>query len=143
MDAQPDESSLYLNRKTGKVALVTEEAMQAVEDEESLEEHPEWPKETIQVARDILADSENYVELPSKYEIHEYRIMEDFCHSIEDRQISETLSKAIRGRGAFGRFRDHIMRFGIAVRWDKFKAEALKAIAKEWCEDNDIDYIDA
>jgi len=79
--------------------------------------------------------------LLSKYEINEYRIMEDFSKSIEDPRISEELSNAIKGRGAFRRFKDNIVRLGIADRWYNYKEEAFKRIAIEWCEDNNIDYI--
>jgi len=142
MELQHEESSLYLNKKTGEVVMVTDEEIRATEEEDSLEELPEWQREAIKVARDVLENSENYVELPSKYEIHEYRIMENFCNSIEDRQISETLWNAIKGRGAFRRFKDSIIRLGVEDRWYKFKEETFKKIAMEWCEDNNIDYVD-
>ena len=142
MELQHEESSLYLNKKTGEVVMVTDEEIRATEEEDSLEELPEWQREAIKVARDVLENSENYVELPSKYEIHEYRMMEDFCNSIEDRRISETLWDAIKGRGAFRRFKDSIIRLGVEDRWYKFKEETFKKIAMEWCEDNNIDYVD-
>lgn len=142
MNVQPDEGSLYLNKKTGEVVMVTEEVLRAAEEEDSLEEYPPWQQKAIKVAHDILDNSENYVELPSKYEINEYRIMEDFCNSIEDPRISEVLSDAIKGRGAFKRFKDSIVRLGIADRWYKYSEEAFRKIAIEWCEDNNIDYID-
>jgi len=66
MELQHDESSVYLNKETGEVVMVTEEELRAVEEEESLEEYPPWQPEAIKVARDILDHSENYVELPSK-----------------------------------------------------------------------------
>ena len=142
MELQHEESSLYLNKKTSEVVRVTDEEMRATEEEDSLEEFPEWQREAIKVARDVLENSENYVGLPSKYEIHEYRIMENFCNSIEDRRISETLWDAIKGRGAFRRFKDSIIRLGVEDRWYKFNEEAFKKIAIEWCEDNNIDYLD-
>lgn len=142
MELQHDQGSLYLNQKTGEVVLLIDEEMLTAEEEESSEELPEWQREAKKVAKDILQNGENYVELPSKVEINEYRIMEDFCHSVEDRGISENLSDAIKGRGAFGRFKDNIVRLGIEARWYKYKDEALKRMAIEWCKGNNIDYID-
>jgi len=142
MDLQHDQGSLYLNRKTGEVVLLIDEEWLTEEEEESPEELPEWQRELLMVKKDIDQNSENYAELPSKVEINEYRIMEDFCLSLEDQRISEKLSDAIKGRGAFGRFKDNIVRLGIEDRWYKYKDEALKKIAIEWCEDNHIDYID-
>lgn len=142
MELQHDQGSLYLNKKTGEVVLLIDEELLTAEEEESSEELPEWQREAMKVAKDILENGENYVELPSKEEINEYRIMEDFCRSVEDRRISEKLFDAIKGRGAFRRFKDNIVRLGIEDRWYKYKKEAFKKIAIEWCEDNDIDYID-
>jgi hypothetical protein len=142
MELQHDQGSLYLNQKTGEVVLLIDEEMLTAEEEESSEELPEWQREAKKVAKDILENRGNYVELPSKVEINEYRIMEDFCHSVEDRGISEKLSDAIKGRGAFGRFKDNIVRMGIEDRWYKYKNETLKRMALEWCEENHIDYLD-
>ena len=142
MELQHDQGSLYLNRKTGEVVLLIDEEMHTAEEMESSEELPEWQREAMKIAKDVLENKENYAELPSKLEINEYRIMEDFCRSVEDRRISEELSDGIRGRGAFRRFKDGIVRLGIEDRWYKFKNEALKKMAIEWCEDNNIDYID-
>jgi hypothetical protein len=124
------------------VVLLIDEGWLTDEEGESSEELPEWQREVLMVKKDILQNRENYVELPSKVEINEYRIMEDFCHSVEDRGISEKLSDAIKGRGAFRRFKDNIVRLGIEARWYKYKDEALKRMAIEWCKDNNIDYID-
>lgn len=35
---------------------------------------------------------------------------------------------------------DNIHRYNIAGHWYKFRDEALKRIAVEWCEDNEISY---
>ena len=142
MELQHGQGSLYLNKKTGEVVLLMEEGWLTDEEGESSEELPEWQREVLMVKKDILQNRENYLELPSKVEINEYRIMEDFCHSVEDRGISENLFDAIKGRGAFGRFKDNIVRLGIEARWYKYKDEALKRMAIEWCKDNHIDYID-
>jgi len=142
MELQHDQGSLYLNKKTGEVVLLIDEELLTAEEDESSEELPEWQREAMKVAKDILENRGNYVELPSKEEINEYRIMEDFCRSVEDRGISEKLSDAIKGRGAFRRFKDNIVRLGIEDRWYKYKNEALKRMAIEWCEENNIDYVD-
>jgi hypothetical protein len=142
MDLQHEQATSYLNKKTGEVVLLIDEEWLTDEEEESSEELPEWQREVLMVKKDILQNRENYTELPSKVEINEYGIMEDFCRSFEDQRISEKLSGAIKGRGAFGRFKDNIVRLGIEDRWYKYKDEALKRIAIKWCEENNIDYID-
>ncbi len=54
----------------------------------------------------------------SKYDIHEYNIMEDFVLSIDDNKLSDELYYAIKGKGVFRRFKDLIQRYGIADRKD-------------------------
>jgi len=142
MELQHDQGSLYLDKKTGEVVLLIDEELLTAEEGESSEELPEWQREALKATKDILENRENYVELPSKVEINEYRIMEDFCHSVEDRGISEKLSAAIKGRGTFSRFKENIVKLGIEARWYKYRKEAFKKIAIEWCEDRNIDYID-
>jgi len=144
MQFQTDELSHYLNKKTGEVFAVTDGEFGAAEEENSLEQYPAWQQEAIELARAILDDEngEAYVELPSKFDIHEYSILEEFCLSIGDKKISESLYREIKGRGAFGRFNDAIRRFGVADDWYRYRDERLRKIAKEWCEANNIEYTD-
>ena len=103
LEMQADEMSAYLNKRTGEVVPISSEDLSAAEEEEDLEDYPEWQQESILKAKEIL-ESEDWIELPSKFEIDEYGIMEDFCRSVADPEISERLLSSIRGRGAFGRF---------------------------------------
>ncbi len=98
-------------------------------------------QDTIKDALDVIVNWENYIELPNKWEINEYDIMEEFCGSIKNESISNALYSAIQGRGAFRRFKDAIIRFGVEGDWYKFREEALKQIAIECCEENEIKYI--
>jgi hypothetical protein len=141
LDIQGDEDSSYLDKNTGEVISLRLDDFNAAEDGESLDDYAPWERENIQTADKILKGChKNYLPLPSKFDVHEYQIMEDFCLSVQDEEISETLYNAIRGRGAFGRFKDCIYRFEIADDWYKYRAETLKEMAIDWCEANDIVY---
>lgn len=139
MEFQSDEGSSYLNTKTEEVVSVTNEELRAAENEEPLEDFPEWQRDVIRIAIDIL-ETDDYLPLPTKFDIHEYSIMERFCRSIEDDDICEELCNAIRGRGAFSRFKDRIHEYGIADAWYKYLDGALREIAIAWCEENGISY---
>ena len=80
--------------------------------------------------------------LPSKYDIHEYSIMERFIWSLPEGQMQDNLGNAIRGRGAFRRFKDECHRYGIIQKWYEYQADAYKRIAIEWCEAHGFDYTD-
>lgn len=143
MESQMDEYTSYLDKNTGKVIAFTDMEIRAAEDDEPLENYPEWEREVIQKAREFVYDTGGeFIPLPTQFDIHEYKIMENFCYSVEDEDISDSLYRAIRGSGAFRRFKDGIYRFGIQDDWYRYRAETFKKMAIEWCEDNDVQYID-
>jgi hypothetical protein len=137
MEFQTEVTTSYLNKKTGKVVTITDEEFSAAEDDEPIEDFPEWEHENIEAAKEIL-ETDDYIPLPSKFDIHEYAIIERFCLSIDDDEVSETLYRSIKGKGAFRRFRANIQRFNIEDDWYKYRDKAIKQIAIDWCEANDI-----
>ena len=140
MEFQSDETGAYLNRRTGEIVTISEEEFDAVEDQDSLENNPEWEQDNIRIAREILDNEEDFLSLPTKHDIHEYQIMERFCHSVKDRNVSESLYGAIKGKGAFGRFKENLARFEMADEWYKYRDEAIKRIAIDWCKSNHIEF---
>jgi hypothetical protein len=89
-----------LNTTTGEVVYVTDEELQAAEEDEPFEEFPEWQRDAIRIAGEIL-ETDHYLPLPTKFDIHEYSIMARFCRSVDTDDMREDLCNAIRGRGAF------------------------------------------
>jgi hypothetical protein len=142
LEFQSDESHSYLNKKTGEVVLIDYEEMRAAEDDEPIENFPEWQQDLVRIAKEIEAETGDYIRLPSKFDINEYRIMEDFYWSIDDAEMRETLCNLIKGSGAFRRFKDAIQDLGIENDWYKYRNEALKQIAIEWCQENGIEFDD-
>jgi alpha-acetolactate decarboxylase len=142
IEFQTGESTAYLNKETGEIITISEEEFQAAEDEDSPENYPEWQQDNVKTAMQILDNEENFLTLPTKHDINEYLIMETFCLSIKNKLISEALSDAIKGNGAFPRFKDNVQRFKIADKWYRFREEAIKQIAIEWCRSKHIEYVD-
>jgi hypothetical protein len=141
IESQSEEQSTYLDKRTGKVVLITDEEFRAAEAGDRLEEYPDWQHGSIKLAKEVLEDAEGtFLELPLKFDIHEYAIMERFCLSIEDKEISEKLHQAIKGSGAFRRFRNGIRQFGVAELWHQYRERAFRQIAIDWCEENGIAY---
>jgi len=140
IELQSDETVSYLNKKTGEVVTITDQEFSAAEDNEPIEHFPEWEHENIKTAKEIL-ETDDYISLPSKFDIHEYNIMERFCLSITDEEIRDRMYRSIKGSGAFRRFKDNIHRYNIAEEWYKYRDEALKRIAIKWCEEKDIGFI--
>jgi hypothetical protein len=139
MDFQSDERSTYLNTTTGEVVFITDEELRAAEENAPLEDFPEWQHDAIRIAGEIL-ETDHYLPLPDRFEINEYRMMERFCLSVDDEDMRDDLCDAIRGRGAFRRFKDRMQAYGMAEDCYRYRDEALREIAMAWCEAHDIPY---
>ena len=84
----------------------------------------------------------NYVKLPDQFDIHEYKMMESFINTISDPRKSNKLYHAISGRGVFLRFKDTASDLELLDDWYGYRDQAYLEVAREWCEDNGIAYID-
>ena len=142
MQVFDDESHAFMNRVTGELFTVTSNELRAVEEEHDLEEYPEWQRNSIRKADEIL-DSDDWLQLPSKYEIHEWEIMRDFCYSLADERLRSELLDAIHGSGAFRHFGNTVHYRGIEQDWYRFRQQALEQIARDWLEENEIPYTEA
>ncbi|MFC0273689.1 UPF0158 family protein [Metabacillus herbersteinensis] len=142
MEIQFEESRTFLNIKTGEIIVVTSDDIRAVEDEEALDHLQRWQQENLMVANDVVENFENYIELPTKYEINEYEIMEDFCLTISDQREQDILLRSIKGKGAFRRFKDKTIEYEIEDQWYSYRDDRLKQIVIKWCRDNKINYIE-
>jgi hypothetical protein len=87
----------------------------------------------------VLA-SEDFLPLPSKFDINEYRIVERFCHEVADSKIRDDLLRSIRGKGAFGRFRTLAQHCGLVDEWHGFRDRAFEDIGADWLEANGFGY---
>lgn len=142
MEMLLDESHSFLNSKTGTIVAVSSEDLRTAEDEEPFNHLPEWQQENIIIAIDVVENYDDYIKLPSKYDVNEYNIMEDFCFSITDQRKQDILLKAITGKGAFRRFKDNIIEFKIESDWYSYRHERVKQIAINWCKENNINYLE-
>ncbi|MDQ0193263.1 UPF0158 family protein [Paenibacillus wynnii] len=142
LEMQIDGTSTYLNLKTGEVISVSDEDVRSAEEDESFDHLPDWKQEDIKFAIDVLDNFDDYRELPTKFEINEYKLLEDFCYEVKDLGNRETLFDAIRGRGAFRRFKDRVNEMGIEQEWYIFRDEQYKQIAINWCKDHNLKYIE-
>lgn len=83
---------------------------------------------------------EKSIMLPTRYDINEYKMMEDFTETISDTVLQNQLYISLNGRGAFRRFKDTCINFDIINDWYKFRDEKYKKIAIDWCKENNIEF---
>lgn len=134
-----DELVHYMDKRTGEIFPITDEEMSAAEEDEPLEDYPQWQQESLLKAREIL-ESDEFAQLPSQFDIHEHLIMERFAHEYKDRRIGEELLRSIKGQGAFRRFKDTLFDLNIQDAWYEFRRQTLEQIAIEWLEEETIPF---
>ena len=85
-------------------------------------------------------DDEFFIPLPTKEEVNDYQIMVNFTETIEDDKKQDWFENAIRGKGAFRRFRATLERFGMETQWYDYLEASHRELAIEWCEQHGIVY---
>ncbi|MDO4299466.1 MAG: UPF0158 family protein [Lachnospiraceae bacterium] len=84
-----------------------------------------------------------FFKLPGKFDIDEYSIMESYIYDeIPAGAVQDQFEYAIRGRGAFRRFRNLLDRLGITQEWYDYLDKAHKELAIEWCEEHKFNYME-
>jgi Uncharacterised protein family (UPF0158) len=144
MQIGSDSMTIYFRRSTCEYFIVSDDHLHILESGEPFDDRPEWEQEAIQLVAEVMDqdNDDDFVPLPSQFDIHEYSIMERFCFTLEDQKIVQDLVRSLSGKGAFRRFKDALHRHCIAEHWYKFRDEAFREIAREWSEEHRIDWCD-
>jgi hypothetical protein len=136
-----DELPSFLDLDTGQVETVHREllgqAEECADDEEP--DLPAWQEEEWEVAKRIVF-SDRFRKLPTKFEVHDWAIMRDFADSVESERIGEELLQSLHGKGAFRYFKDTLRRHRMESAWFAFRTEALAQMARDWCEENHVEW---
>src|SRR6516162_9238985 len=89
--------------------------------------------ETGEEAEDAADDPERWLAVHGEGSREGYRDMELFVASVEDAGRVERLAVAIKGRGAFRRFKDELACWpGELERWHAFSEERQRGRARSW-----------
>jgi hypothetical protein len=119
-----DEHQLFYNIETGEFETCIDPIYSGLPDDSEKFEDDCW------------------IAAPSQRDLCEYGIMADFADTITDPRKNELLSVALEGSGAFRRFKDTLHRTQLTDKWYAFKHDAYVELARNWCEENGIKYID-
>ena len=118
---------------------MADEKLRAAEEDAALADFPAWQHDALRIAKDILA-TDDYLAIPSRFDIHEYRIMERFCLAVDDEDMRDDLCDAIPGQGACRRFKDRVHAYGMAEAWYRYRDATLREMALGRCEEHGIPY---
>jgi len=138
LEMQIDEAYSFLDLDTGQVETVSRDLLSAAEEDTGEDpDLPDWQDEEWKIAKRIVS-TDRFLKLPDKFDVHEWEIMQEFSLSVSSERIREDLLGAIDGKGAFRYFKDTVRRHRIESNWFRFRTDALRQIAIDWCEEHDI-----
>ena len=81
-------------------------------------------------------DWQRYIVLPDIYD--ELRgFMRDFAAAAAGREV---LLSALSGQGGVCRFERQLRQLALQAEWEKYRRERLWELARDWCDENAIEY---
>ena len=127
----------YLDKETGEVIITSEETFGYAEEEDEdkiREDLPDWQKEDIKLAKDILFKKpDRYICIPERPSYEGYNLMVEFAEKVDGELLREKLNIALDGKGAFRRFKNVIADYpDYRGKWFKFRNEKLNKEVIEW-----------
>ena len=115
LECVSDDTQVFYNTETGETVLWMDYGDNDI-DEDELED-------------------EKYIALPDRFEINEYHMMEAFAYDRDERLVD-----AIKGRGAFRRFKDTAAEIGLIDDWYEFRDNCYKSRAEDWCAGHGLEW---
>jgi len=125
-----------LNKKTGEIYTALDEDLHNADYGEDI---GSYSGAALEKEKDIL-ESDDWIQLPSQFDVHEWDIMRRFCYTIDDEALREELLNAIHGSGAFRMFKSVLRRNDLEDEWFAYRNKVFKEIATQWCKENEIEY---
>ena len=138
LDLESDELHSYLDPDTGEIVTFNDDEARMAESGE-WETAPAWMKEYLPKVKRVL-ENDRMLELPDRVHIDEWRMMQDFALEEAQCRCRFELTSAVHGDGAFRRFKNAIQRLGLEESWYQYRQAAFEQVAKEWLEENKIQY---
>ena len=159
LDTDFSELHQYLDLETGRIIPIMqeiswelEEIYEEIYDEDgnrvvTLEDYlqrrddPDWQKEMmLEADRVEQGYGTRYIRVERDDPYGDYRDMERFIGTVEDSHLRERLWNAIRGRGAFRRFKDLLARHPqVEEAWFEFKDARLQKRVANWLAYHEIE----
>ena len=128
---------MLLGAKEAQTAETAREAIRAAE-------LPDWEKEGMYAAATVkLAERGRFLKVPQVTTGERYQEMADFVDTVANERVQMSLLDAIRGKGAFRRSKDTLLRYRQErERWFKFRDARNRARGLNWLREKKIRPID-
>lgn len=96
-------------------------------------------EEVLNHVFDIEDDWEHYIPLPNVVDSEEHNLMESFANAQRE-EVKMRLLEALQQNGAQLKFRQQIKRLLLKAAWEKFQQEYFVNVARDYCEENALEY---
>lgn len=97
-------------------------------------------RDAMHYALAMEEDWEHYIPIPNVMDGDEAAMMRAFAESRPREDVKERLLTALQGAGAVTRFHHQVRHLLLKPAWEAFKQDYLMQVARDWCEENDVEY---
>ncbi|MBE6084753.1 MAG: hypothetical protein E7203_04685 [Selenomonas ruminantium] len=122
--AQSDMHQGYIDIASGRVILMQDDLGE---------------EEALNHVFEIEDDWEHYIPLPNAVDSEEHNLMETFA-AAQREDVKERLQEILQKSGAQIKFRQQIKHLLLKPVWEKFQQEYFLNVARDYCEENDLEY---
>ena len=122
--AQSDMHQGYIDIESGRVILMQDDLGE---------------EEALNHVFEIEDDWEHYIPLPNAVDSEEHNLMESFA-AAQREDVKERLQEILQKSGAQIKFRQQIKHLLLKPAWEKFQQEYFLNVARDYCEENDLEY---
>lgn len=134
----------FYNKNTGVIIYKEspETSNYSAADYSRINEFEDWERELIESLYDLENNPNDYIKLPGEDEINELNILINFCNSFSDISIDDILNKSIDDIKKIQKIKNIIEEKHMLNDWYEYREQSEKQIAIDWCNDNNIEYIE-
>ncbi len=152
--AQGPDYQNWLDKQTGEVICYENDIEDELLTGGDLSDLPKWQQEEVENARRVLRalgdlpgedgseaiEPDRYVTIP-QIETHDaYETMVDFVETVRSDHLRELLSVALRGKGAFRRFKDVLLDYPAErERWFEFESRRERETIEAWVKEQGLE----
>ena len=122
--AQSDMHQGYIDIESGRVILMQDDLGE---------------EEALNHVFEIEDDWEHYIPLPNAVDSEGHNLMESFA-AAQREDVKERLQEILQKSGAQIKFRQQIKHLLLKPAWEKFQQDYFLNVARDYCEENDLEY---
>ena len=123
--AKSDVHQGYVDIKLGKVIIMQDDMAEA---------------DTLDHIFDIEDDWQHYIPLPNVIDNEAHAIMLGFIEKQARADIKDRLLAALNSTGAAIKSQQQVRHLLLKSAWENYQQEYFMAAARDWCEENDLEY---